>query len=310
MLAYKPWRPLVAGDIVDIVAPSARWPGGDLALIEQLLRSWGLVPRIPDNLYGNDLLCANSDEERLAQLKFALLESESAAVWCLRGGYGATRLLPELMKLPAPSHSKLFIGLSDITALHVFLQNQWSWQTLHGPSASQIVENKIDQQDIADFKLLIFGQSPEVTINLFPLNTNSRCGEITAPIIGGNLAIVQASLGTPWQINTANKILFLEDVNERAYRIDRMLVQLLQAEILKEVAAIIFGDFIGGAELDGSSLVQPALARFAQTLAIPVFKCSGIGHGFHNKALPLGSPAVIQIGKTVSQLKISSNFRS
>lgn len=301
MQHYKSWLPLQAGDIIDIVAPASRWVDGELQQIQDLLQAWGLKARIPDNVYGNDLLCANSDEQRFLQLSNALADKSSAAVWCLRGGYGVTRLIPQLLQIAPPPQTKLFIGLSDITALHIFLQDKWGWQTLHAPSASQIAAQKIVPEDIAAFKQLIFGQQRQLTYPLVALNKIRA--DVTAPITGGNLTLVQASIGTPWQIDAADKILFLEEVNERGYRIDRMLVHLTQAGILHKVKAILFGDFIGGLEPDGSSLIAPVLSRFAQQQQVPVYQCPGIGHDSKSAPLPFGRPAEINAPYSIITIK-------
>lgn len=291
MMHYQSWQSLLPGSIVDLIAPSARWINGDLNKIEAFIKEWGLIPRIPASLYGPDLLCANSDEQRLEQLRAALYAPDSAAVWCIRGGYGATRLLPGLLNLAPPATTKLFMGLSDITALHIFLQDKWQWQTLHAPSAGQIAEKMIAEEDIECLKRLILGNQKTIDIQLKPLNNLSHT--LNAPVTGGNLSLVQASIGTAWQINPAGKILFLEEVQERAYRIDRILVQLSQAGLFAKVKAVIFGDFIGGLEPNGTTLIPQVIARFAHNQSIPVYQCSGIGHGNRNAPLPLGAHADI-----------------
>lgn len=291
MLHYKTWVSLKPGDRVDIIAPSAKWVDGEVKQVQHLLTEWGLVAHIPKAIYGPDLLCANSDEQRFLQLKNALIHPDSAAVWCLRGGYGATRLIPSLLALAIPAQTKLFIGLSDITALHIFLQDQWGWQTVHAPCAGQIAAGKIHELDIDNFKQLIFGIKQRIDIQLTPINNITRV--VSAPITGGNLSLVQTSIGTQWQINTVNKILFLEDVNERAYRIDRILVHLAQAGLFDNAQAIVFGDFISSLEPNDHSLIKEVLTRFAAHQSIPVYTCNGIGHGFRNAPLPLGRFAEI-----------------
>ncbi|WP_010597494.1 LD-carboxypeptidase [Rickettsiella massiliensis] len=121
--SYQAWKPLQPGAIIDLIAPAGRCPAEALQKVDTLLHHWQLIPRRDPKLLGDDLLCANSDEERFSQLKQALYNTDSSAVWCLRGGYGCTRLIPNLLPVAPPTLNKLFIGFSDITTLHLFYNN-------------------------------------------------------------------------------------------------------------------------------------------------------------------------------------------
>lgn len=123
---------------------------------------------------------------------------------------------------------------------------------------------------------------------------------IDSTIIGGNLCLVQTSIGTTWQIQAQNKIVFLEEVGERGYRTDRMLEHLTQAAIFKDAAAIIFGDFIEDKEPNGSSLTMQVLEKFADSSPLPVIKMNGIGHGNTNIPLPLGTRALLRLGENLN----------
>lgn len=310
--SYQAWKPLQPGAIVDLIAPAGRCPAEALQKVDTLLHHWQLIPRRDPKLLGDDLLCANSDEERFSQLKQALYNTDSSAVWCLRGGYGCTRLIPNLLPVAPPTLNKLFIGFSDITTLHLFLQQQWHWQTLHGPSAHQVVQGHIDDQSINELKQIIFGQLPQLTFTLNPLNTViRRCSpskhdankRFESTLIGGTLTLVQASLGTSWQITAKNKILFLEEVNEAPYRVDRMLQHLQQAICLTELTALVFGDFI--TTPNQRALMDAVLQRFAESLPIPVFSCPGIGHGKTNRSLVFGAPTYLEYDKHQLTIQIT-----
>lgn len=305
MFEYKKWQALTPGDAIEIIAPASACPKKEGDVVNQvceLLTTWGLKPIVAADMFGDDLLCANSDEQRLLLLKNALLNPNTKAVWCLRGGYGATRLLPELFALPIPSRPKIFLGMSDVTALHLFLQQHWHWITLHSPSARQLALNEVQPENLQEVKAILLGEQKTVEFKLLTPMNHLAQEEITiaAPITGGNLSLVQASLATSWQIDTQHKILFLEEINERGYRIDRMLQHLQQAGVFKEIKAIVFGDFIGGQEANGTSLVQDVLQRFAQHCEFPVLQCCGIGHGKHNRPLPLGSMSFLNLGEVPS----------
>jgi muramoyltetrapeptide carboxypeptidase len=287
------------GDIVDIVAPSSKCHPSVLEKIKALLNSWDLQCHIPDDLFGESLLYANSDEKRFIHLERALLNNSSKAVWCLLGGYGSTKLIPMLSKTKPPKHSKLFIGFSDITALHIFLQGQWGWTTIHGPSGYQASLNKISNNSINLLKNMLFHKENKLLYHeITPLNKLAENNTtINAPLIGGNLHLIQASLGTPWQINVFNKILLIEEINERAYRIDRVLAQLNQAGILDQAKAILFGDLIDKGEPDGRFLINEIIQEFSAQCGLPVLQISNIGHGSTNNPILLGHTAKLSMGK-------------
>lgn len=294
--------PLKSGDVVDIIAPASGCHTDVLTKLDQLLASWGLKSNISSDIFGEDLLCANSDEQRFSQLVSAISNSQSKAIWCLLGGYGSTRLIPFLNQLKPIPQKKFFIGFSDITALHIFLQQHWGWTTIHGPSGRQSALNIVSSESVAFLKELLMNEKNSIIYDcLRPLNKHAIASrEIYGSIVGGNLSLIQASLGTDWQMDASNKIIFMEEINERAYRVDRILQHLKQAEIFQQAKAIIFGDFIGGVEVDGTCVVQQVLENFAIDSAVPVLQMSGVGHGRDNYPLILGSPVLLNIGEKCS----------
>jgi muramoyltetrapeptide carboxypeptidase len=293
----KSWSYLQPGDIVDVIAPASIGKPAVIAKAKALLTSWGLRYNIPENIFGEDLLCANSDPVRFKQLKAALLNKKSKAVWCLRGGYGCARLIPMLEKLTPPAHNKLFMGFSDVTVLHAFLQKQWRWATVHGPSLNQCVTKDVAESSVQKLKAIVFGEQQQVDFNLTPLNklANKKIA-IQSSVVGGNLCLLQHSINTVWQPNTKNKIVFLEEVGERGYRVDRMLVHLQQAGLFKQIKGLVLGDFTDGLEPGGKSLVPAVIKRFAEQCDFPVLQVSGIGHGKTNDPIPLGTKIILQLG--------------
>lgn len=291
--------PFQKSENINIIAPAFGYVPDILEKVESFLKSWDLCPLIPNDIFGEDILFAQSDEVRFDHLYKALHNEESRFIWCLRGGYGSARLLSFLENIPSPSKSKILIGSSDITALHIFLNQKWGWPSLHAAPLKTIVMNDISKESVERLKnLLLKGQMKQRYTSIKPLNGAAEVKRtIHAPIIGGNLTLVETSLGTFWQTDTNNKIIFLEEVDERGYRIDRSLVHLSQAGLFNDAKAIIFGDFLGGEEKDGSSLIQSVLKRFADSLSIPVLKMEGIDHGFNDTPLPLGFPLVLETGK-------------
>jgi muramoyltetrapeptide carboxypeptidase len=273
---------------IHLIAPSYPLEEQDIRLTKAYFEALGMKITVPPNLLGEDLLCANKDEIRLAHLKHALNDPSADVIWLLQGGYGLTRLIPKLLSMEKPQQEKLFVGFSDGTALHVFLNQIWNWPTLHGPCAIQIAKESVGTKTReAVLSITQKGFSHYTLPTLKPYNAKARETEtLSGRLIGGNLCNLGCSLGTSWQLNPLDKILFFEDIDERGYRVDRMLMHLQQANILQDAKAIIFGDFVKGDEVNGTSLVPPVLERFAENIHLPVFYLPGCGHGDENFPLP------------------------
>jgi len=295
------WQALKAGDIVDLVAPgSGLLDTADINPIVEFIRQWGLVPRYsPDLISSNPNqhppYLSNTDDARFDQLQAALFAEDSQAVWCVRGGYGCMKLLPQLQALTPPKQSKLVIGFSDITVLHLFLHQQWGWETVHGEMLTRWYTPE-SAEKMALLKDVIFGVKPTIQyVGMVPLNVLAQhSGRVEGAIMVGNLSLLQSSLGTFWQLDTKDKILVIEEVHERGYRIDRILEQLYQAGTLSMAKAIIFADMAVGVDQKEAELVDTVLQQLAHKLSIPVYQIKGIGHGENNHPLPMGGQGIIE----------------
>lgn len=259
---------------ITVVAPAT---GADNKTLSDLKNINGLNLQIPSKCYAKGKLpfLASSDEVRFNCLQDALFDESDNIVWSLRGGYGSARIIPDLLKLSKPNKEKFFIGYSDITALHLFLSQEWGWKTIHGSNIADLLKPEQDQGNFTKLAEILKGKVKQVTIdNLVPLNDIAKSSDlVNGKLTGGNLTMVQTSIGTSWQIKTKGKILFLEDVNVVPFRLERELLHLKQARLLEDVKAIIFGSF--GKDLDATMLV---LRNFADSLDIPVFKTNRFGH--------------------------------
>jgi muramoyltetrapeptide carboxypeptidase len=293
----RKWSPLKPGDIVEIIAPASSCAPERLSGAIQFLIDWGLKPRVPRNIFGRDTICANDDASRLAQLKQALLAKDSAAVWCLRGGYGANRLIPDLVKMRAPVDAKLFIGLSDITSLNVFLNQEWGWPAIHGPMLDRLGRGETKPQYLREIKKFVFGEEDEIRFaKLKPMNEAAATTRVLkGPVTGGNIVTLQSTLGTRLQWDCAGKIVFMEEIGERGYRVDRILEHFRQAGCFDKARAVVFGDFTGGEEPDGKSRAPRVMRRFASQLAIPVLSGIQSGHGAIQRPLPLGTASELRL---------------
>jgi muramoyltetrapeptide carboxypeptidase len=293
----KTWSALQPGDIVEVIAPAWKCKQEELEGAIEYVKELGLVPRVPPNLFDErEPVFSNTDKNRFDHLKRALLTKDSKAIWCLRGGYGSHRLLPALSKVSRPQNQKLFIGLSDITSLHIFLTQKWGWKTVHGPMLGSLkTRPPAEQNEIND---LVFGRLDEIHFkNLKPLNASAKKKKsISGPVRGGNLLTIQGAQGTPWNLQSRGAIVFFEEVNERGYRNDRMLISLMQADFFKYAKAVVLGDFIGGDEPDGRILVDHVISDFASQVKIPVLQGIKSGHGPLRRPVPFNTPAILKTG--------------
>lgn len=295
----KSWNHLVAGDIVDVVSPGFASTPEQVEAARKFLLKWDLRPRIPKKLIQKHFLHANSDDKRFGFLREALAAEDSKIIWCLRGGYGSNRLLPLLDKIKKPRRQKLLVGISDITSLHVYFEQKWGWPTLHASLLDRMGGGKLPAKIEKETMDLLFGETEVVDFNkLKPMNKsalNSRT--IRAQVVGGNLIVLQSTLGTPYQLNTEGKILFIEDLGERGYRVDRALEHFQQAGLFKKCRALIIGEFLGGHESDGRALWPLVFKDWAQRLNIPVFSGLEAGHGIIQRPVPLNTHAELTGGR-------------
>lgn len=297
---------LQKGDLVDIISPGSSSRLDDVKLAVELLTSWGLFVRLPEETFEEHPFHSNEDLIRLRLFKKAMTSKDSQAVWCLRGGYGANRLIPELLKMKTPVRTKLLIGYSDITSLLLLLTQKWKWTSFHGPLLESLISGRLPAQQVEECRQVLFGEKAQLQYPLLPLNKAAqKLKKTQAALIGGNLVVLQSSLGTPLALKTTGKILFLEEIGERGYRVDRMLEQLAQSGSLKGCQAILFGDFLGGDEKDQTNFVKYAIERFALQTKIPCFDGFEIGHGSKNRLVPLGPRATL-CGGNAAFLQVSA----
>lgn len=295
----KLWLTLEPGDTIDLVAPGFRCTNEEFEGALAFVQAWGFKARFREPIFQKDALSSGPDQKRFMDLKRALYAKDSKAVWCIRGGYGAIRLIPHLLRLPKPKQAKLFVGLSDMTTLHVFLNQAWKWPTIHGPMMDRLGKNTTPASHVRELKRIVMGKQEKIIFSrLKPMNAAARKrGKIHAAITGGNLITLQSSIGTKMEYAPKGKIVLLEDIGERGYRVDRVLEHFRQAGIWKNARAVVFGDFTGGREPDGSNKVPAVLQRFADEMSIPVFKGLVTGHGPIQRPVPFGPVGILTLGE-------------
>ncbi len=302
---------LQPGDIVDLVAPASACSRSDLDQGICAIRELGLIPRVPKNIFAKSVLFSNSDERRLEQLRVALYARDSKLIWCIRGGYGVLRLMPEILRWRPPQHRKLVLGYSDITTLHQHLNQQWNWPSLHGPLVDRLGRGAIKGSERRYLLGLLFGRVDQICFhNLKPLNAQAKASRvIRGKVLGGNMAVLQSGLGTPSAMDPRGTILFFEDIGERPHRMDRMLTQFEQVGWFRNARAVVLGDFILGESKDRRNLWKDVIPRFAEAQKIPVLCGLPVGHSSRRQwPLPLNTWAELALGVR-GQLTVKSPVR-
>jgi muramoyltetrapeptide carboxypeptidase len=283
-----------AGATLGLIAPAGAPRAGRLEQVPALLAAMGFKAKfLPGVSAGCELDFLSADDAtRLADLHAAFADPEVDAVWALRGGYGCARLLdridPELLR----RHPKPLIGYSDITTLHALrdLMGQPGW---HAPMAASDLLAPGGEREIAELRRALQGgtRSGDViapAMDEHPLNQGNGA---RGRLVGGNLAVYAALLGTPWQPKIDGAILYLEDVGEAPYRSDRMLAQLRLAGLLDAAAGFLIGSFTDEA------YPQAVLADYLCATGKPVLAGWPSGHCSPHQPLPLGVDVVMEVGR-------------
>ena len=229
-------RLLSTGDRVAIVAPAGRIERDGIARAIDILKSWGLEVVAGRNVYGHHGYFSGTDTERLTDLQNAIDDPTVAAVLFARGGYGTTRIIDQVNLESLQSSPKWLIGFSDITALHLKLIKE-GMVSIHGDVGTTLGR---DAESTAELKNLLFKG-----VSKLESGEPIRQGAVEGMVTGGNLSLIIDSLGTSTEIDTDGRILFIEEVEEKTYRVDRMMHQLARAGKLENLAGLVAGQFTG-----------------------------------------------------------------
>ncbi len=230
---------LQAGDTIALISPASRVKHAYIDAAARRLEEWGFRVLKGEHVYGSYGNFAGTVEQRLSDLRQALLNPEVKAILCTRGGYGAVHLLEDISSDEICDNAKWLIGFSDISALHA------AWvsagvSSLHASMAKHLSEESDDHVVTRYFRSILAGQRPCYDVAPHPFN---RQGRVSARIVGGNMAVLCGLLRTPYDIFAEGTILFIEDVGERTYKVERMLYNLELAGILPRLAGLIVGRF-------------------------------------------------------------------
>lgn len=276
--------PLRPGGTIAIVAPAGPLKNDSLITeAEQLLRSWGYnVVKTPSCFRKyKDYLAGQSDGHRASDIMKVFADEQIDAILCMRGGYGSNRLIPyfEHEKFNFAKYAKPFIGFSDLTYLHIYFNQKHGLMTFHGPMLKELVREE-ETTNEHFLNVISGGHNFDLEEVLF---YDHQLPVVAGPLIGGNLSIVCSTLGTPYEIDTKDKILFLEETEEETYRVDRMIMQLMLAGKLRDAKGIILGDF-NVKDKNCDAVVNSMIAMLKKPTAYEIES----GHGERILTLPMG----------------------
>lgn len=294
-------RRLEQGMTVGLVTPASNaWEDEDIRFAGDVVRSLGFQVKEGKHLYRRTQYLAGPDAARAEDFNRMFADKDVDAVFCLRGGYGTPRILPMLDYSLIRENPKVLLGYSDITALLNAIYHRSGVMTFHGPIAAQ----NFTDYTLAEYqKVLVHGERP-VPLGAPPpfetapgrVENRNRItrfagGRARGRLIGGNLSLMATLIGTPFEPDYRGKILFLEDVSEAPYRVDRMLTQLWLAGKLQQVAGIVFGKFTDADASGNTFSMEHVLRERTAALGVPVVRGLMIGHVKDQTTVPVGAMA-------------------
>jgi muramoyltetrapeptide carboxypeptidase len=300
--AFQHLPALTSGARVAVIAPASAF---DRASFESGLALIGARYDVHYRpaIFERQRYLAGSDSRRLEELRDALLDPAIKAVFCARGGYGATRLLARLAAIGAAAPKPL-VGFSDITALHFWLQSR-GLMSIHGPVLTQL--GLLPGETRQRLFHLLESSAPAPALSA---SDTYVPGVAEGPLLGGTLSVVTRLLGTPYMPSLEGAVLLLEDVGERPYRLDRMWTHLELAGVLRQVRGIALGSFTHCEEKDADYGAADVLRELAQAAGLPCAAGFPIGHGAANEPVPLGARVRLDAGArslTFLEAAVTSN---
>ena len=279
-------RALKPGDTIGVVSPASAIDREHLERGVAALKSMGFRVKVSRHALDRDGIVAGPDTARASELQAFFADPEVDAIFAARGGYGAGRILPMLDFDAIARTPKVFMGFSDATFILNALVGRASMVCFHGPMVAMDFARGLGESSLDHLRRLLAGEMGSFEL---PARAALKAGVAEGEVVGGCLSMVAATLGTPYAPPFDGAILFLEDTGEKAYRIDRMLVQLGQAGVLGRVAAVVFGALRAPAGSEAEHrLISECIAEQAARLDCPVLSGIEVGHGSANFTIPFG----------------------
>jgi len=296
-------KSLKEGDKIGIVAPARKIQMSEIKSAVEVFKSWRLEVVLAKNLFAGDRQFAGTDLQRAEDLQSMLHSHEINAVVCARGGYGTIRLLPLLDFSRFKKNPKWIVGYSDITALHAHVNQNLGVKSIHGIMPLNFPEKGKKNEAIKSLKKVLWGESNEFE---FETHSFNKPGSATGELIGGNLSVVYSIAGTKYDINTDGKILFLEDLDEYLYHIDRMMMNLKFAGKLQKLKGLMVG---GMTDMNDNTVpfgktAYEIIYDAVKEYTYPVCFRFPAGHIENNQALIMGETVELSIDERNVKVKI------
>lgn len=280
---------LKKGDSVGIISPASSFKKESFLKGVEILKSYGLIPVYNENILNETTGYLNNDDNfRVNDFENYLNDEKINVIFCARGGYGSIRTLNKLNRDLLLNKKKLIIGFSDITVFHAFL-NKNNIPTLHAPMIASFHKHLPSTEKLFN---ILFGITKNILFEIKALNHFKQ--QISGTIVGGNFAVFNSMIGTQFLPDLKNKILFIEDINEPLYKIDRMIMHLKLTQNLPN--AIILGQFLDCGNLNDIEKL------FVENFDIPVYSNLNVGHFENNDSLPLGVFASIENNQLIIKI--------
>lgn len=287
--------PLRRGEKIGVVAPSGSVNDEQLCAGVEILRQAGFGVELAQGILDRKGYLAGEQRKRAKALEDLFKREDIAAIFCARGGFGSIQLLPFLDAEAIRLHPKVFVGYSDVSILLNWLLQRCGMVTFHGPMVAMEIARGLKGRSEEFFWGTLLGEKRKWQLQA---PETFRPGFAEGEMVGGCLSIVVTTLGTLYEIKTAGKILFLEDIGERPYRIERMLTHLKMAGKLEEIAGLVFGSFTN-CEGEGDRGLREIIQELFRDAPYPVIAGLEAGHGEENLLLPFGAKMTLD-GKTGS----------
>ena len=288
---------LQKGDTIALVATARKNIDDNLQPAIEWLQNWGLKVVIGTTIGLDNNQLAGTDQQRAADFQAQLDNPNIKAIWCVRGGYGTVRIIDKLDFTKFKQHPKWVIGFSDVTVLHSHLTTL-GYQSIHGIMP---ISSKASEQAKETLRKALFGSPLSYTI---PCDSMNRFGKAKGILVGGNLSILYSLLGSPSAIDCTDKILFIEDLDEYLYHIDRMLINLKRNGCLESLKGIVVGGMtkMKDNEIPWGKNALEIIDDVTKNLNIPVIYNFPAGHLADNRALIIGRQASLEANDVESIL--------
>lgn len=289
------------GDRIGLVCPAGAIPIEKVQNCIETLEKWGYLVQLGKTVGAKEHRFSGTDTERALDLQAMLDDENIKVILCARGGYGMSRIIDQIDFSKFNAHPKWVVGFSDITVLHAALQKQ-NCMSIHGPMAAAFNKGEAGLKYIDSLRHCLEGKATQYKANSHSFN---KIGQVQAPIIGGNLCMMAHLVGSKNQMDTSGKIIFLEEVAEYHYNIDRMMIQCKNAGLFEKCVGVIVGGFtdLKDNASDFGATANEIVLQHLLHLSIPICFDFPLGHGLENFALKQGQDYLLEVHNQGVDLK-------